>query len=101
MDHSFPMVFTAIDFSMNAVPVKTSHWTMTAGFCLFYLIFNLVVTKIRGKPVYPNLANWHSATDVIFPLFLALIVMVLFFLLNFCQRKKMIASGHTDAVNIL
>jgi hypothetical protein len=53
MDHSFPMVLSLIDFSINALPVKTIHWIFVAFIAVAYNTVNFIATKVYGKPVYP------------------------------------------------
>lgn len=83
MDHSFPIVITMIDFFINALPVLTSHWVMTVCLALVYITVNWISTKAIGKPVYAQM-KWESAKDAIFPLFVGILSLLLFFLLNFC-----------------
>ena len=85
---------------MNAVPIKRCHVFILIFIALLYNITNFVATKIQGKPIYPQM-KWRGAKDLTFPLVIVIIAILLFFAIEWIERKKLKYNGHLEAVSIL
>ena len=57
--HYLPLVLLTIDWLLNRMYVELNQFIVTFGFFFAYMIFNLIFTKVTGKPVYA-LYGWDS-----------------------------------------
>jgi hypothetical protein len=94
------MLLSTIDFFINAVPVKASHFVFTMAVGIVYTIVNLITTKALGEHIYPQM-KWESAQSLAFSCSMIFLSVLIFMALYFCQKKKLIMSGYDKEVKIL
>ena len=59
LHHSLPLVLLLIEYLISAVPMVKRHITIIMPICGSYIILNLFLTIIRGKPIY-DILDWKS-----------------------------------------
>lgn len=89
--HLAPLIFVFINFLLSDVEFLKRDVAMVALLGVSYIIFNFLVSKLSGLPVYPFL-TWYDVRSLVsalvFILALAGIFMVLVILSAIIPRKE-------------
>ena len=66
LDHTVPLATLIADFAINAILFHPVHGFFSMFIMFIYAIVNMMVTLIRGSPVYSVLTwkDWRTAWEV-------------------------------------
>jgi len=99
MDHVFPVLALACDFSLNMVPFIKRHFIIIVVFCSSYVIVLMYYTVVGTAP-YPGI-DWTSFRGTLLPFLVMVIGIVVFYSLEYLTRKKLAYVGGDHNKSIL
>ena len=89
LDHALPMVCLLIEYFLcSAMPFTKRHFIGIVIICGTYLIMNLSITLITGKPIYAPM-TWTDPMGIIVPMCVIVLAIGLLFLMECVTRKKL------------
>ena len=86
--HTVPIGCLVVDYFINAVPIAPRHLSGILAIAVLYLIDNIIVVKLSGKPVYVIL-KWNDWASIILSAILFAFSIALFYILFFINKAKL------------
>jgi len=87
MDHSFPLAALLIDYSMNCIPIVKRHFSIVIVTAAGYVVV-LMWYSINGYSPFSSI-DWSSFEGTLYPILVLALSIVIWFLLEFLNRKKL------------
>ena len=98
-DHSIPFACMLMEFGLNSIPFCSRHILPMLIMNVLYLLLNLIVTKVRGHPVY-DVIDWSTPKGIVLPLLTLLVAGILFLGLTKISNRKLKANGHSNFLQV-
>lgn len=95
-DHSLPLLCLIIEYCMTQMVFMKRHVMILAFIATFYLIINLSYSLAYRAPY--SWTDWHSVGGVFLHLGLFLIFILEFYLIEWLNRKKLLAHGDNEVM---
>jgi len=92
-DHVIPFFCLFVDYCFNGVPFCYRHLPFVMLMGIFYLLVNLIATKVRGDPVYPQM-DWKTPIGFAYIFGAGLANVLLFIIVKLITDFKLIRNGH-------
>ena len=92
MHHSLPLILLSIEYGISAVPMVKRHITLIMPICGTYVVLNLLITVIRGRPVY-DILDWKSLISFVIIIGAVVIGFAGFLLFHWINQKKLELYG--------
>jgi len=95
-NHTVPIFLVLIEFCLNSLVYEISFlYVAELPVIIIYGIINLILTKVKGKPVYPVM-SWDSVESVLFAVGILPILILIAYLLRSLSNYKHSKYGHSD-----
>ena len=95
-DHSLPLLCLICEYCMTQMVFVKRHVLILAFIDTFYMIVNLSYSLAYRAPY--SWTDWHSVGGVFIHIGLWCIVILEFYLVEWCNRKKLLAHGDNEVM---